>query len=187
MAQPSTILIMGVGNEMRNDDRVGLVLARLLRREAWPGVRIIETGGDATIWLRFWAEAETVVLLDATMTGAQAGALHHCDLGRAPVDAPRSASTHGLGLGHIVELARALDRLPSRLYIVGIEGADFGYGTVLSPAVAAAIPERAACRTRANRSGAAAGARGADSAYSGRSIPHASDHGRRRLIRWNRS
>ncbi len=140
MARPRTILIMGVGNEMRNDDRVGLVLARLLRREAWPGVRIIETGGDATIWLRFWAEAETVVLLDATMTGAQAGALHHCDLGRAPVDAPRSASTHGLGLGHIVELARALDRLPSQLYIVGIEGADFGYGTVLSPAVAAAIP-----------------------------------------------
>ena len=140
MAQPRTILIMGVGNEMRNDDRVGLVLARLLRREAWPGVRIIETGGDATIWLRFWAEAETVVLLDATMTGAQAGALHHCDLGRAPVDAPRSASTHGLGLGHIVELARALDRLPSQLYIVGIEGADFGYGTLLSPAVAAAIP-----------------------------------------------
>ncbi len=140
MARPRTILIMGVGNEMRNDDRVGLVLARLLRREAWAGVRIIETGGDATAWLRLWAEAQTVVLLDATMTGARPGTLHRCDLGQAQVVAPLSASTHGLGLGHIVELARALDRLPNRLYIVGIEGADFGYGTVLSPAVTAAIP-----------------------------------------------
>jgi hydrogenase maturation protease len=39
-----------------------------------------------------------------------------------------------------VELARALDRLPRRLWIVGVEAVGFEHGAGLSPPVAAAVP-----------------------------------------------
>ena len=40
---------------------------------------------------------------------------------------------------YVIELARALDRLPVRLAGYGIEGAAFEIGTGLSPAVEAAV------------------------------------------------
>jgi hydrogenase maturation protease len=141
MANDSAILIMGVGNELRNDDRVGLVLARSLPPEQLTGVRVVTVGGDITAWYRHWAGARTVILMDAVVTGAAAGTLHLYTLTGGVSQLPRSASTHGLGLGHIVELARKLNRLPSKLIIVGIEGADFGFGTTLSPPVQAALPD----------------------------------------------
>ena len=50
-----------------------------------------------------------------------------------------AASTHALGLGDAIELARALGRLPERLIVFGIEAAGFEAGADLSPAVAGAI------------------------------------------------
>ena len=47
---------------------------------------------------------------------------------------PRSSdiSSHGFGLAHAVELARALGRLPSRLIVFAIQGETFDYGESLS-------------------------------------------------------
>jgi hydrogenase maturation protease len=50
-----------------------------------------------------------------------------------------ATSTHALGLGDAIELARTLGRLPSRLIVYAIEGARFGAGDALTPAVAAAV------------------------------------------------
>ena len=52
---------------------------------------------------------------------------------------PSSRSTHTLGLGEAVQLARRLGALPRELIIYGIEGQDFGYGPGLSPAVQSAM------------------------------------------------
>jgi hydrogenase maturation protease len=51
-------------------------------------------------------------------------------------------STHAFGVADAVELARALDRLPPRLILYGIEGGNFAAGVKLSLAV-----EQAACAT----------------------------------------
>src|SRR6266545_755618 len=48
-------------------------------------------------------------------------------------------SSHALSLGDLVELARALDRLPARLVIIGIEGGKPGTGNALPAAVQAAV------------------------------------------------
>ena len=47
-------------------------------------------------------------------------------------------SSHGLGLGEAIGLARALGRMPDRLIVHAVEAADFGYGIGLTPAIAAA-------------------------------------------------
>ena len=51
----------------------------------------------------------------------------------------RHRGAHTFSLADVIELARALDRLPVRLAGYGIEGAAFEIGTGLSPAVEAAV------------------------------------------------
>ena len=51
--------------------------------------------------------------------------------------APRTVSSHGMGVFEAVGLARALGRLPRRLWIVGIEGERFDLGAPTSAAVLA--------------------------------------------------
>ena len=81
-----------------------------------------------------------MIVVDAMVSGAPPGTVRRFDALREALPAPRAgASTHGLGLAEAVGLARALDRLPARLVLVGIEGADFSPGAGLGPAVAAGV------------------------------------------------
>ena len=87
-----------------------------------------------------WEGADTVWLVDAVSSGAEPGTVHRVDAGRDEL--PRElfrASTHAFGLAEAVELARALDRLPSRVVVYGIEGTSFAAGEGLSVAVEAAV------------------------------------------------
>ena len=69
-----------------------------------------------------------------------------------PAAALRS-STHAFGVADAVGLAAALGRLPARLEIYAIEGADFSLGAPLSPAVARTVDALATrlLRTRRER------------------------------------
>jgi hydrogenase maturation protease len=87
-----------------------------------------------------WAGAGEVILVDAVASSAPAGTVHRMDLRAAPLPTALAApSTHAFGLGETIELARALDRLPPRLTLYGIEGEAFAAGEGLSPAVHAAV------------------------------------------------
>ncbi|NUP54046.1 MAG: hypothetical protein HOW97_43025, partial [Catenulispora sp.] len=57
----------------------------------------------------------------------------------APVIAPNPTATHALGPGAAIELAGVLDRLPERLVLFAVAGADFSLGPGLSEPVAAAV------------------------------------------------
>ncbi len=52
---------------------------------------------------------------------------------------PTHGSSHALGVGEAVELARALDRLPPQLELIGITGECFAPALGLTPVVAAAV------------------------------------------------
>src|SRR5215207_5591238 len=58
---------------------------------------------------------------------------------RSAASAGAARSTHAFGVADAIELARTLGRLPARLEIYTIEGADFTAGAGLSPPVAAAV------------------------------------------------
>ena len=148
MQSPTTdeVLLIGVGNDLRGDDRVGLVLARAIRAHGLPGVRVVECSGDITAWFSHWSGADTVVMIDAVVSGATPGTLHRLDVSDDPLPASHRSpsSSHVLDVGQIIELARALHRLPRRLLIFGIECEQFERGADLSPAVQASLPAAAA-------------------------------------------
>ena len=131
-------MVIGVGNALRGDDAAGLVVARRARER---GLEAIEQEGEPVGLIEAFAGHETVVVVDAVRSGAPPGTVHRCDVSAAPLPAPfaAAASTHALGLGEAIELARALDRLPSRIVVFGVEGERFDTGAALSEAVVSAL------------------------------------------------
>jgi hydrogenase maturation protease len=134
------VRIIGVGNPLRRDDGVGWAAARAIRRAA-PAVRVLELEGEGAALLEAWAEAETVIVIDAVRGGAAPGTVYRFEPPRDRL--PRtfaSTSTHAFGLPDAVQLGEALGQLPRRLIVYGVEGADFTAGEGLSAEVAAAVP-----------------------------------------------
>jgi hydrogenase maturation protease len=145
------VLVVGMGNRYRRDDAAGLIAAARLGEAARVPVALLDSIGDATRLLDIWREADTVIVMDATRSGAPAGTVRRVDAGTYDADAggafgpadgrgPRG-STHGFGVAEAVALGRTLDRLPHRLVIIGIEGARFDAGLDLSPEVERVLDE----------------------------------------------
>jgi hydrogenase maturation protease len=135
-------MIIGVGNVYRRDDGAGIAAARELAETGIRGVSIVESSGDGTSLMDTWEGAGQVYLIDATASGAPPGAIHRIDAARQTVPARFSHhSTHSVNLAEAIELAKILHRLPPRVTVLGIEGADFRPGTEISPAVQLGIRE----------------------------------------------
>lgn len=138
------LLLVGVGNTLRRDDGVGLLLVRLLRTRLPPHVRVLESSGDLTRLLPTLAKAQRVVIVDAVDAGAPPGALLRLPIephaASPQTDLPRTASTHGLSLAALLALAASLGHAP-RVDLYGVQGADFGWGEGLSAPLAARLEE----------------------------------------------
>jgi len=134
------ILVIGIGNEYRSDDAAGLVVARRLRQLSLGNITVIEESGEGTDLMESWKGADTVIIVDAASSGAKPGTIHRIDARaqRIPTRLLRY-STHAFSVGEAVELARAMNRLPPRMVVYGIEGERFDEGTALSRAVQGSV------------------------------------------------
>ncbi len=143
MSGSARIAVIGVGNDYRRDDGVGwAVIARLRERPLPPDAVLATCDGDPGRLIGLWEGARLAVVVDAAHAHpVTPGRVHRLtvDAGRLP--APSATSSHGLGLGEAVELARVLGLLPDRLVVYAVEGADSDFGTGLSPAVAATVAD----------------------------------------------
>ncbi|MBZ4018746.1 hydrogenase maturation protease [Streptomyces purpurogeneiscleroticus] len=143
MVQSFRITVIGVGNAFRHDDGIGPAVVQRLRERALgrplpPSVRLADCDGDPGRLIALWEGMELAVLIDAAHAEpGRPGRVHRIDLSAASLPTP--TSSHGLGLGEAVQLSEALGRLPGRLIVLAVEGADHSIGTGLSPAVAATV------------------------------------------------
>ncbi|MEE1744307.1 MULTISPECIES: hydrogenase maturation protease [unclassified Streptomyces] len=140
------IAVIGVGNEFRHDDGVGwAVVARLAERaEERPlpsGTALRVCDGDPARLITLWEDADLAIVVDAAHAQpGLPGRLHRLKVDDGQLSQTGTAtSSHGLGLGNAVELARHLDRLPGQLVVYAIEGANSSLGTGLSAPVAAVV------------------------------------------------
>jgi hydrogenase maturation protease len=143
--QEHTVRIIGIGNDCRGDDGVGLVVARLLAARALAGVEVLEQTGDGAALLELWRGAQAVLLIDAMVSGNRAGTVRRFAVHEQPIPAFfRRTSSHAFGVAEAIELARSLGQLPAHMALYGIEAQRVAAGMALSPAV-----ERAAHRVAA--------------------------------------
>ena len=91
------ILVIGVGNEFRGDDAVGIWVARQLAQSAPPRVAVIEQRGEGADLMDAWQGAEMVLLIDAASSGAKPGTIHRFTAHQAPLPAELfSFSSHAM-------------------------------------------------------------------------------------------
>jgi hydrogenase maturation protease len=142
-ASAPRVVVIGVGNALRGDDGAGLEVVRSLASRARAlAIEVREQEGEALGLLEQWDGAAAAVLVDAIHSGAPAGTIHRVDASAEAIPArlESSSSTHAVGVGEAVELARALGRLPPATILYGIEGARFDTGSPISAEVQAVIP-----------------------------------------------
>lgn len=132
----SNTLVIGVGNEYRHDDAVGLVVARRLREKNLQNVIVLEMSGTGAELIEAWRGAEKVILIDAAHSGAEPGKVFRFEAHHQSIPTEFfHYSTHALSVAEAIELARTLGHLPPHIIVYGIEGKDFTMGTGLSPEV----------------------------------------------------
>ena len=136
------ILVIGIGNPDRGDDAVGLMIARRVKAATKSGeVTVRELVGDQLALIDEWTGATEVYLVDAVCSGGTPGAVYKFDAANRLTERFRHRGTHTFSLADVIELARALGRLPPRVAGFGVEGADFTIGAGLSAEAAAAADE----------------------------------------------
>ena len=127
------VLVVGIGNEYRGDDGIGVVIARKIREKCPSSVCVKEESGEGAALMEAWRGYESVILVDAVSSGSPPGTIVTIDAGKKKVPAKLfHSSTHAFGIAEAVELARAMAMLPPRLWIFGIEGAAFSAGIGMS-------------------------------------------------------
>ncbi|HCU23511.1 MAG TPA: hydrogenase maturation protease [Deltaproteobacteria bacterium] len=133
-------LVIGIGNEFRRDDAVGLIVLRRLRERNLPLVTLAESSGEGTQLMDLWKDASEVILVDAISSGRKAGSIQRFEAHRQALPAQTFRySTHAFSLGEAIELARAMNQLPPSVIVYGIEGKDFGAGVGLTQEVEEAV------------------------------------------------
>jgi hydrogenase maturation protease len=137
MRETASTVVIGVGNEYRKDDAVGLYVARRLADLQLQGVEVICGISDGSALLDLWYGRERCFVIDCACSQSSAGAIFRFNAGvdRIPVDLFSVSSTHNISIAAAVALAEAVARLPRSLIVYGIEGSDFSTGQGLSKEV----------------------------------------------------
>lgn len=118
------------------DDGAGVLVARRLRELGIPAE--VQNGGAFEL-IAGWDQEQNIILIDAVVTGAPAGAVHVWE--GSPPHLPRAAhlSSHGFGLAEAFRLGQILNCLPERITVFGIEGDQFDMGEQVSPEVVESV------------------------------------------------
>jgi hydrogenase maturation protease len=140
----SKTLLVGIGEEFRQDDAIGRLILRQLQSQLQGNEAIdtLELTGDCVNLIEAWQGYDRVFLFDATQTGQPPGSICRLDVHQQTLLADVfPSSTHLFGVAETIELARTLDRLPAQFIIYGIEGKQFSLGCDLTLVVKQAILE----------------------------------------------
>lgn len=137
--QRTTNLVIGIGNEFRCDDGVGLYVARKLRKLKPGNCTVEEASGEGTYLMSCWEGYEFVIIVDAVRFASTPGTICRIDIDRQHLPANWvQCSSHSVGLPEAIRLSQSLGKKPPSLIVYGIEGSSFETGIKLSPEVKAA-------------------------------------------------
>ena len=148
---PPKILIAGIGNELRQDDAFGMILARKLLDETTlpENITVIEAG-SAGIHLvqQLYDRYDVLIILDTVQWGDEPGTVSFKevevkDVRQMPVEEKNSffADMHYINPVKALMMAKALEVIPLKVFFLGCEAEDHEDIDVgMSPVVSNAIP-----------------------------------------------
>jgi len=134
-------LILGLGNPILTDDAVGLHVARRLHKLLGDqDVDLVEAAVAGLQSVDLISRYDRAVIIDAVPDGEQSGKVWRID--GAALESGAAPSSHGIGLGQALRLARELSmRLPEETILYAIAVVDpYTFGEGMTPQVEQALP-----------------------------------------------
>lgn len=143
MANNKSVLVIGLGNNYRKDDGVGLYAAEKIKAMNLDNTEVTVNIGNATALMGAWSKTGKVFIIDAVMSKAESGTTYKFDALKEtiPGEMFNCYSTHSFSLLESIEMAKTLGELPDSLIVYGIEGKDLSSGIGLSSKVKTAADE----------------------------------------------
>ncbi|HKC95977.1 MAG TPA: HyaD/HybD family hydrogenase maturation endopeptidase [Nitrospira sp.] len=137
-----TVVVLGVGNTLMQDDGVGVWAVRAFA-EAYdlpPSIRPVDGGMAGLRWLSILDGAEHVIIVDAVIGNGVPGTVYHLEAGALPKPRGMLMSAHEIGITEVLSAAELLGMHP-RIRIVGVQPDVYQQvGLELTPSVRAALP-----------------------------------------------
>jgi hydrogenase maturation protease len=141
----SRALVLSLGNMLRGDDGVGAAVLEQLEKRAVPdAVDILEGGTPGLETLLLLQGYNRVIIVDAADMGCEPGEWRCFTPDQVRLqsrDLHLRGTLHYAGLAEALSLGRAMNMLPPKIIIYGIQPYTIDWEIGLSPAVAAAIPQ----------------------------------------------
>jgi hydrogenase maturation protease len=137
MSNQKSILVVGIGNPYRCDDRIGLLVAEHLVKILPKQVEVLFHHSDGLSLIDLWKKFDCVYLVDAVSSGGTPGQVYRFDAiaKQLPRHVFKNYSSHTFDIPATIALAKNLNSLPEELIIYGVEGNDFRIGSGISDEV----------------------------------------------------
>lgn len=136
MKSVSSIGIIGVGNPLRKDDGIGILLLDELKKESesFPNtVSFVDGGTGGMNLLHIFNRFDLVIILDAVNFHGSPGEARFFSLNEIQSQKQVSTvSTHNADLFQIIRIGQDLNECPEHVFVFGIQPADISFGEGLT-------------------------------------------------------
>lgn len=132
--------IIGIGNTLRGDDGIGVILAKKMERKVPSNVRVFDAGSGIIDILHILENLDKAIIVDAVHFGGKPGELKFFEPKEAK-SLVESKKSHDLDLLEVLELSDLLEELPKQILIMGIEPKNISLRKGLSSTLENKIPE----------------------------------------------
>jgi hydrogenase maturation protease len=146
--RPQRLIVLGIGNTLMSDDGAGIhvvqALQSLQRSARLPegDIEILDGGTLGYLLIDRISDADGLIIVDSANLGQAPGAVRvmvASEIDRF-LDDNQSTSVHEVGLIDLLQMMALNHEAPRLRALVGIQPEMMGWGTELSPVVAASIP-----------------------------------------------
>lgn len=131
----NSILLIGIGNEFRGDDGVGIRVVRLVQQQI-PKIDTLEVSSDILQVLDHWKN-RSVVIVDAVFHPqyTPGDILIFKNIDEISLNQEVLTSSHNINLFEALELGKVLEKLPISILLIGVAGRSLSFENSLSKEV----------------------------------------------------
>ena len=143
MIKDSKLKVIAVGNDLYGDDGIGNAVLRALEQiPEMKEIELVDGATDALGLIDHFLGADHVIIIDAAQMGEKPGTVKVFNKEEVKLQIKMDhLSVHGISLAETFDIAQAVDSLPERITIIGIEPKNIGISQNLSTLVMQSIPE----------------------------------------------
>ncbi|MGQ9801978.1 MAG: HyaD/HybD family hydrogenase maturation endopeptidase [Candidatus Saccharicenans sp.] len=141
------IVVLGLGNILNHDEGAGVYalkeLEKMLPVEAKEKIELVDGGVLGMDLLPYVEKASHLLILDAVDGAEEPGKV--LEYGKKEIELfyHGRLSWHQLGFQEVLAVAKAREKYPENVYLIGVQPADISVGIGLSPGLKISVKEMA--------------------------------------------